>query len=338
MPESTSPPPEAVVAQMIFGKWVAMALSVAAQLRVADSLATGPKSVADLAAETGAHAPSLYRVLRALASVGVFAEGADGRFGQTPLSEVLRSDVPGSMRAVADYCGADWSWRPWGKLLDTVRTGRTAFDEVFGEQAFEYLARHPAESAVFNEGMTGFSMQESPAVAEAYDFSPFGTIVDVGGGHGHLLCTILKKHPGPKGIVFDSPHVAEGATPRIAAAGLAGRCRAEGGDFFASVPAGDAYVMKHIIHDWPDDKAMAILRNCRAAAKPGAKLVLVEMVIPPGNGPSPGKLLDLEMLVIASGKERTEGEYADLLAGAGWKLAGITPTKSPTSVIEGVAA
>jgi len=335
--EPTPPPPEAVMTQMIFGKWVAMALSVAAKLRIADSLATGPKSIADLAAETETHAPSLYRVLRALASVGVFAEDADARFRQTPLSAVLRSDVPGSMRAVADYCGADWSWRPWGRLLDTVRTGDTAFDAVFGEQAFDYLAKHPDESAVFNEGMTSFSMQESPAVAEAYDFSPFDTIVDVGGGHGHLLCTILAKYPGPQGIVFDAPHVVAGATPRIAELGLAHRCRAEGGDFFAVVPTGDAYVMKHIIHDWPDDKSTTILRNCRTAAKPGAKLLLVEMVIPPGNGPSPGKLLDLEMLVIASGKERTETEYAELLAGAGWKLTRIVSTKSPTSVIEGVA-
>jgi hypothetical protein len=242
------------------------------------------------------------------------------------------------MRAVADYCGADWSWRPWGRLLETVRTGRTAFDEAFGEPVFDYLAKHPGESAVFDDGMTGFSMQEAPAVAEAYDFSRFGTVVDVGGGHGHLLCTILKKYPGPKGVVFDAPHVAAGATPAIAAAGLADRCRAEGGDFFKSVPAGDAYVMKHIIHDWPDDKSAAILRNCRAAANPGAKPVLVEMVIPPGNGPSPGKLLDLEMLVIASGKERTEAEYAALLAGAGWKLTRIVPTNAPTSVIEGEAA
>lgn len=322
---------------MIFGKWVAMALSVAAKLRVADALAAGPRSVADLAAETGTHAPSLHRLLRALASVGVFAE-ENGRFNQTPLSEVLRSDVPGSMRAVADYCGADWSWRSWGHMLECVRTGRTAFDEVFGEQAFEYLAKHPAESAVFNEGMTGFSMQESPVVADAYDFSPFDTIVDVGGGHGHLLCTILARYAKPRGIVFDSPHVVGGATLRIAEASLSDRCRAEGGDFFKAVPAGDAYVMKHIVHDWDDDKAATILRNCRAAARPGAKLVLVEMVIPPGNGPSPGKLLDLEMMVVASGKERTEAEYAELLAGCGWRLTRVVPTKSATSLIEGEAA
>jgi hypothetical protein len=335
MPEPV--PPHVVINQLIFGKWVSMAVSVAAKLRIADALAAGPKAIADLADETRTHGPSLFRVLRALASVGVFAEDPDGRFSQTPISEFLRSDVTGSMRAVADYCGADWSWRPWGQLLETVQSGRTAFSEVFGMPVFDYLSQHPDESAVFNEGMTGFSMQESPALAEAYDFSRFGTVVDVGGGHGHLLCTILKRWPGPKGIVFDSPHVVAGATPAIAAAGLADRCKADGGDFFQAVPSGDAYVMKHIIHDWNDEKSTLILRNCRKAAKPGAKLVLVEMVIPPGNEPSPGKLLDLEMLVIASGKERTEEEYAELFAGAGWKLTQIVPTKSVTSAIVGEA-
>ncbi len=335
MPPNETPPPEVVVTQMIFGKWIAMAISVSAKLRLADALAQGPKSVAELATQSSTHAPSLFRLLRALASVGVFAEEADGRFRQTKLSEVLRSDVPGSMRAVADYCGAGWSWKPWGQLLETVRTGKTAFDEVFGEPVFDYLAKNPVESEIFNEGMTGFSIQESPAVAEAYDFSPFATVVDVGGGHGQLLTTILSKYPAPQGIVFDSPHVAEGATPRLAEAGLSGRCRAEGGDFFLAVPAGDAYVLKHIIHDWPDARATTILRNCRAAANPGAKLLLVEMVIPPGNEPSPGKLLDLEMLVIASGKERTEEEYAALFDTAGWRLTRVVPTKSPVSVIEG---
>lgn len=339
MPAPTAPPPEAVVMQLIFGKWIAMAMSVAAKLRVADKLTAGPRSITELAAETNTHAPSLYRVLRALASAGVFAEDADGRFCQTPASELLRTEVPGSMRAVADYCGSDWSWRPWGQLLESVRTGRTAFDVVFGEPAFDYLAKHPRESAVFNDGMTGFSSRMAPAVAEAYDFGRFDTIVDVGGGHGHLLCTLLKHYAGPRGIVYDSPHVAEGASTRIAEFGLSDRCRAEGGDFFASVPkGGDAYLMKHIIHDWPDDRATTILRNCRAAAKDRAKVILVEMVIPPGNEPSPGKLLDLEMLVIASGKERTEREYTELLAGAGWTLTRIVSTKSPVVVIEGAAA
>ena len=334
--EQSAPPPDAMLAQLIFGKCVAMAISVAAKLRIADKLAAGPKSAADLARETDTHAPSLYRVLRALASVGVFAEDADGRFRLTPMAEYLRTGVPGSMRGVADYFGSDWSWRPWGHLLDSVRTGETAFDRVFGEPCFDYLAKHPEESAVFNEGMTGFSSLVAPSVVEAYDFSKFGTIVDVGGGHGFLLTAVLKANPKARGVVFDAPHVVEGAAGPIRAAGLADRCRAEGGDFFQAVPAGgDAYLMKHIIHDWPDDKATAILKNCRKGVKPGGKLLLVELVIKPGNEPDLGKILDLEMLVLPSGRERTEAEYARLFAGAGWKLTRVVPTKSPAQVIEG---
>ena len=338
MPEAPALPPEAVLMQIISGKWASMAVSVAAKLRIADHLAAGPKTVDALAAETGTHAPSLYRVLRALAGLGVFAE-TDRTFALTPMAELLRTGVPKSMRGIADYCGSDWSWRPWGDLLGTVRTGETAFDRVFGEQCFDYLAKHPDESAVFNEGMTGFSTQTAGAVAEAYPFGDFRSVVDVGGGHGAMLLTILRHHPGVSGVVFDSPHVAAGATPAIRAAGLESRCRAEGGDFFRAVPAGaDVYLMRHIIHDWPDDKATTILRNCRTAVKPGGKVLLVELVIPPGNEPSLGKLLDLEMLVVASGKERTEAEYAALFAGAGWKLTRVVPTKSPASIIEGEPA
>jgi len=237
---------------------------------------------------------------------------------------------------MADYFGDQWSWLPWGNFLGAVQTGKTAFDSTFGEPVFDYLAKHPAESAVFNEGMTGFTSVIAPAVVEAYDFSQFGTIVDVGGGHGILVNTILAANPKLKGIVFDSPNVTVGASEPIRAAGLADRCQAIGGDFFQSVPAGgDAYLMKHIIHDWPDDAATKILANCRKAVNPGGKLLLVELVIRPGNEPDFGKLMDLEMLVIASGKERTEAEYRALLAAAGWKLTRIIPTKSPAQVIEG---
>ena len=336
--DSPAPPPDAQLAQLIFGKCVTMALAVAAKLRAADKLAAGPKSVADLAGETNTHAPSLYRVMRALASVGVFAEQPDGRFAQTPMSEFLRTGVHGSMRGMADFLGAEWCWRPMGQLMHSVRTGQTAFDHVYGEGCFDYLAKHPDESAAFNEGMTGFSTAIGAAVADAYDFSSIGTIVDVGGGHGVLLATVLKKYPELKGVVFDAPHVVEGATEPIRAAGLSDRYRTAGGDFFKAVPAGgDAYLMKHIIHDWPDDKATTILKNCRAAANPGAKLLLVEAVIRPGNEPDFGKILDLEMLTGPSGRERTEAEYAALLAGAGWKLARVVPTKSPVQVVEGVS-
>jgi hypothetical protein len=331
---SLQTPPDAVLMRLILGKSIAMAISVVAKLRVADLLADGPKTLAELAAETKTHAPSLYRVLRALAGVGVFAERADGRFALTPMGEYLRTGVKGSLRGIADFFGADWSWRAWGHLLESVRTGRTAFDGVFGEPAFDYLAKHPDESAVFNEGMTGFTSSIAPAVAEAYDFASFGTVVDVGGGHGVLLNAILRAYPGVNGIVFDSPHVVVGAEAAIREAGLAGRSRAVGGDFFQGVPAGEAYLMKHIIHDWSDDRATTILRNCRKVVASGGKLLLVEMVVAPGDAEDIAKLFDLEMLVIASGKERTEAEYRHLLAGAGWRLSRVIPTESPAHIVE----
>jgi len=332
---SEQTPPDAVLAQLVFGKCIAMALSVVAKLRVADLLAGGPRAVADLATQTETHAPSLYRVLRSLAAVGVFAEQPDGRFALTPVGEYLRTGVKGSLRGIADYFGSEWSWQSWGHLLETVRTGRTAFDRVFGEPVFDYLRKRPDESAVFNEGMTGFSSNIAPAVAEAYDFAAFKTVVDVGGGHGVLLSTILRAYAGVSGIVFDAPHVVAGAEDALRPAGLTGRCRTVGGDFFRGVPAGgDAYLMKHVIHDWPDDRATTILRNCREAVNRGGKLLLVELVIAPGNAADLGKIIDLEMLVIASGQERTEAEYRRLLAGAGWRLTRVIPTRSPAQLVE----
>jgi SAM-dependent methyltransferase len=336
---SQTSPPDAVLTQLVFGKVVSMAVSVAAKLRVADKLADGSRPAAELARETGTHAPSLYRVLRTLAAAGVFAEEPGQRFRLTPVGEYLRTGIPGSLRGIADYCGSDWSWRAWGHLLHSVKTGETAFDRVFGQGAFDYLAQHPDESEVFNEGMTGFTSRIAAAVAEAYDFSRFGTVVDVGGGHGVMMTTILKAFPNLRGVVFDAPHVAAGARDPIHAAGLADRCRSEGGDFFQAVPAGaDAYLMKHIIHDWPDDKAAVILRNCRRAVKPGGKLLLVEMVVQPGGGPDMAKVIDLEMLVVASGRERTEAEYRSLLADAGWRLTAVRPTDSPAHLVEADAA
>lgn len=314
-----------------------MAVSVAAKLRIADHLATQPRHVAELAELTQTHAPSLYRLLRALASAEVFAEQADGRFGLTPIGELLRTGVPHSQRGVADYCGSEWSWKPWGDLLGSVRTGRTAFDHVYGEPVFDYLGKHPDESAVFNEGMTGFSTAAAQAVVQTYDFSVFRTIVDIGGGHGALLTAILNQHPGLQGIVFDSPDVVAGAVSPLTEAGLAHRCQVQGGDFFQAVPTGgDCYIMKHIIHDWNDDRAQRILQNCRAAISANGKLLITEMVIPPGNTPAIGKWLDLEMLVVASGKERTEAEYRTLLANAGFQLTRIIPTSAPVSVIEAI--
>lgn len=337
MPEQPTPPPEAIALQLFFGKALAMAASVACKLRIPDKLANGPRSVEDLAKETASHAPSLNRVLRALAGAGVFATDRQGRYQLTEVSQLLRTGVHGSMRGIIDYLGSPWSWNAWGDLLHSVRTGETAFNHVFGEGCFDHLSKHAGEGAVFNEGMTGFSTLTAPAVAEAYDFSTFGTIVDVGGGHGKLLLTILQKGPGVRGIVFDAPHVVEGAIPAIEQAGLKDRCRAEGGNFFQAVPAGgDAYMMKHIIHDWNDTDCATILRHCRSVIPATGRLLVIDMVVPPGDEPHPSKLLDLEMMAIASGQERTEDEFRRLFAGAGFQLTRIVSTKSPVCVVEGV--
>jgi hypothetical protein len=335
-PSPTEPlPPNMQLMQMVFGKAITQAVSIVARFKLADLMATGPKTAAELAQAGGLHAGHLYRILRALASVGVLAGDEKGRFSLTPVGEFLRSDVPGSMRAIATYVCDPWSWKPWGDLAGCAKTGGPAFERVFGEGVFDYLGKHPDEAATFNEGMTGFSQQASAAVVKAYDFAPFNTIVDVGGGHGALLLAILSANSKSRGVVFDAPQVVAGATEPIKAAGLADRCRAEGGDFFKAVPAGgDLYVLKHIIHDWNDAKATQILRAVRAAIPATGKLLLVELVVPPGFAPGFAPILDLEMMVLCDGKERTESEYRELLAGAGFRLSRIVPTEGPHSLVE----
>ncbi|MFO0941197.1 MAG: methyltransferase [Pirellulales bacterium] len=333
----SAPPPEAIALQLFFGKMISMAASVVCRLKIPDHLAAGPLSVEELSSQTGSHSASLYRIMRALASVGVFTTTSDGKFELNAVSQLLRTGVKGSMRGIVDYGGANWSWTAWGSLMHSVKTGETAFDHVFGEGCFQHLSKHPHESAVFDEGMTGFSTVTGPAIVQAFDFSNFHTVVDVGGGHGKLLLTILEKYHAVNGIVFDSNHVVEGANVAIAATGMGSRCQAIGGDFFQSVPAGgDAYLMKHIIHDWNDDNCRKILNNCRRVIPATGKLLVVDMVVPEDHGPHPSKLLDLEMMVVASGKERTESEFAELFRSAGFKLTRIIPTQSPVCVIEGV--
>lgn len=338
-PTPAAPPPEQVLFQMVFGKAVTQALSVAARFGIADLLASGPKSAAELASAAGLHAGHLYRIMRALAGLGVFAADADGKFSLTPMGNLLRLDVPGSVKPIATYVCDPWSWKPWGDLAGCAKTGTPAFERVFGEGAFDYLAKHPDESATFNAGMTGFSQQASAAVLKAYDFSNAGTVVDVGGGHGAMLLAILKANPATKGVVFDAPPVVEGAKGPIRAAGMSERCGVEGGNFFEAVPAGgDLYLLKHIIHDWNDAKATQILKAVRAAIKPTGKLLLVELVVPPGFAPHMSHVLDLEMMVICDGKERTESEYRELLAAAGFKLTRVVPTEGPHGLVEAVPA
>jgi ubiquinone/menaquinone biosynthesis C-methylase UbiE len=333
----TGVPPAVTVLQMISGFWVARAIYVAAKLGIADYVQDGPKTASELAASTDTHAPSLYRVLRALASVGVFAEDQDGRFALTPLAATLLTDAPGSLRAFATVELGEEHYPAWGDVLHSVKTGQIAFDRVFGMPVWKYYAKNPDNAKTFNDAMTNLTAVVNDAVLASYDFSPIGEIVDVAGGHGSLIASILKTHPGMKGVLFDVPSVIEGARPRIEAEGLAQRCKLVAGDFFKSVPSGgEAYLLKWIIHDWDDERATAILKNCHRAMAKGGKLLLIEAVIPRGNEPFFGKLIDLNMLVMTGGRERTEDEYRALFEAAGFKLLNIIPTPSPMSVIEGV--
>jgi hypothetical protein len=330
-------PPAVQLFQMTTGFAISQAIFVAARLDVAEQLAAGPLPVEELARKTGADADALYRVLRALASVGVFTEVTARRFGNTPMSEFLRPGVPGSQRAGALMIGS-LCYPSFGELSWSVQTGRPGFDRVFGAPIFDWLARRPDEGRGFDEAMTSIHGAETPATIEAYGFTGLQTIVDVGGGNGSALVAILRSAPQARGIVFDLPGVVERTTPLIAAAGLASRCTAQAGSFFESVPGGaDAYVLRHILHDWDDQKSIQILRRCREAAAAGGKVLVVESVIPGGDEPHPGKWLDVIMLAVPGGRERTAAEYEALLEAAGLKLQRIVPTRSPVSVVEAVA-
>lgn len=332
-------PPEVAFIQMATGYWVSKAIYVAARLGVADLLAGGPKTVEQLAAEAGAHAPTLRRLLRSLAGVGLFRENEEGRYELTPMAEFLRADTPGSQRGFALHVGESPSWMAWDGLLESVRTGVSAFRAVHGEEVFPYYAAHPESNEPFNAAMTELSKVVSAAVVEAYDFSRFPVIADVGGGRGALLAAILRATPEARGLVCDQPEVAAGALATMEAEGLSGRCDFAGIDFFETVPEGaDAHVLKWIIHDWDDERALAILRNCRRALADGGRLLLVESVVPEGNDPSFSKQMDLQMLVMTGGRERTAAEYRALLARAGFEMTGVIPTRSPVSIVEAVKA
>jgi ubiquinone/menaquinone biosynthesis C-methylase UbiE len=321
--------------QMITGYWISQAIYAAAKFGIADRLQDGPKTVAELATATSTNPEALYRLLRALASAGIFAEGDSRRFSLTPLAEPLRSDVAGSKRALALMSG-DEQFRTWAEIDYSIRTGKVAFDKIFGKPIFDYLGEHPDKARIFDAAMVGIHGRESNAVLNAYDFSVFGIVADIGGGNGSQMTEILKKHGRMKGVLFDLPHVIERAKERIQASGLLERCRLVAGNFFDAVPDGaDAYVLRHIIHDWDEDKCLTILRNCHRAMRPASKLLVIESVIPAGNEPFHGKFLDLVMLLIPGGKERTENEYRALFERAGFELTRIVPTGSEVSIVEG---
>jgi hypothetical protein len=335
-------PPELLLYQMSIGHYVSRALHVAAKLRVAELLAAGPSAADDLARALDANAPALRRVLRLLASVGVFAELEDGRFRLTPVGEMLRSDVPGSSRALVMLFAGSFIQDNWKDLEFCVRTGSPAFRrERPDADPFESLASNPEAAAVFDEAMATFAPQTAAAVAAAYDFSGLARVADVGGGNGALLVGILKANPNLQGIVFDQPHVAARAREHVAAAGLAERCEVVAGSFFEQVPRGaDAYLLKHVIHDWDDEKASAILKVCRAAMPSHGKLLIVEGVYPPridGSLASRGAAAnDVNMLVCTGGRQRSEEEFRSLFAASGFRLTRIVPTQAPACVIEGV--
>lgn len=320
---------------LISGYWASQAVYAAAKLGLADLMQNGPRSVADLAAASNTKPDLLFRLLRALASVGVFAETTPGVFQLTPTAELLRSDIGGSQRALALMMGEE-HYEVWGRLVEALQTGENAFEKQCGAPIFEFLAKHPDKGSIFDAAMVGIHGRETAAVLDAYDFSGIGTLVDVGGGNGSKLAAILQHYPSLRGVLYDLPHVVARAKPQLQAAGVLDRCETVAGNFFESVPVGgDAYLMRHIIHDWNDEQSLTILRNIHRAMTPDGRLLLVESVIPPGNEPFAAKFLDLTMMLIPGGKERTEIEYRELYEAAGFTSARIVPTSTEISVIEG---
>ena len=326
--------PPLVVLRMATGYWASQAIYVAAKLGIADLLKEGPRNCDDLARATWTHPPSLHRLMSTLVSLGVFAQEANDRFGLTTVGKALQSEVPGSMRAMVLTLGQE-HYAAWGQLLHSVSTGEPAFDHVYKMGLFPYLAQHAAASATFNEGMANVTEVVAFAVVLAYDFSGISTVVDVGGGHGALLTAILAANRKLRGILFDVAPAIEEAKARVNGDRLAERCERVAGDFFQSVPGGaDAYILKNVLHDWDDEHCMAILRNCRSAMAEHSRILVVEAVTTSASDPAFDRLLDLNMLVISGGCERSDAEYGALFDAAGLKLTKVIPTMCPLSVIE----
>jgi hypothetical protein len=336
----TTPPDSAAIQhvfQLIGGYIVSAALGAVARLGVPDRLAAGPRSTADLARDVGASEDALYRTLRALSMAGLFTETSPRTFALTPAGELLQTGVPGSLRDMAMFMCDDFHFRMYAETLHAVRTGEPVGARVVGMPIFEYFQKDPELSARFNNAMTNFSASVAPAALKAYDFSGIDVLVDVAGGHGMLLGSILERYPKMRGILFDLEHVVAGATV-FDALGVSDRVDKKSGDFFTAVPSGgDAYLMKHIIHDWDDERAGVILGNIRKAlaGKPNGRLILLEAVVKPGNEPDLNKLIDLEMLLLPGGRERTEAEFTALFSANGFQLTRVVPTESPLAVIEG---
>jgi hypothetical protein len=330
-------PPHAQLIQMGTASWVSATVYAAAKLGLADHLAAGPRSAAELAGATRTHAPSLHRLMRTLAGLGILTERDGQQFALTSLGDALKTDAPGSARAtLMAFCGPAL-WHSWEEIVYSLETGKTGFERACGMPLFEYLAQHPQEASYFSEAMVGYHGAEPPAVAKAYDFSRLKTIVDVGGATGNMLAAILSQHEGPRGVLYDRPHVVSDAPALLKARGVQARVAIEPGDFFERVPAGgDAYLLSHIIHDWNEEQCLTILGHCRNAITPDGRLLIVETVLPTGDTPHQGKVQDMVMLVLPGGQERTEAEYASLLGKARFRLTRVVPTESIVSVVEAV--
>lgn len=337
MSEPAPQPPHAPILGLVMSTVLARALYAVTERGVPDLLADAPRTSGELAAKVGVHPVALHQVLRALAAHGIFTQGADGRFALTPLGETLVSGHPTAARDLVLTFGSPAFWEALGVMSQVVETGRTGIELVHGMPFFDYLRRDPEMEASFNRTMVAVHGSEPAAVADAYDFSQLGRLVDVGGGIGTMVTTVLRRYANLSAVLFDAPSVVEQAAATIAAAGLEDRCDCVGGNFFESVPpGGDAYLLSHIIHDWDEAACRTILRNCRAAMAPGGRVLIVETVLPPGDEPHPGKLLDVVMLTIPGGRERTADEYGELLASAGFRLTRVVPTASLVSVVEAV--
>ena len=328
-------PPQAVMLDLLCGMMKTQAIHHATRLGIASLVKDGPKSSAELAEATGTHPEALYRLLATLASFDIFEEGEGGSFGQTPLSHILRPDVAGSMYDVSLLHGEQWQWHSWEYLAHSLQTGQTAFEQAYHTSMWGYFDQHPAVGERFSKAMTGFSTQVNAPLAHAYDFSQFHTLMDIGGGHGSLLSTILEATPTLRGVLFDLPPVIEEARALIASSAIGDRCELVPGDVFAGVPKADAYIMKQIIKDWNDEECIRILSNCRAAMNPGGRVLVTEQVLQTGKTMSTAKLIDLQLMTVLSGRERYEAQYRALFEQAGLRLIRIWPTHSPYSILEG---
>jgi O-methyltransferase domain len=335
--QTGAPPPEALIAETLLSQLAPRVVHLAATLKLPSLLAQGPKTAEELAPMTTTHAPALYRVMRTLAGLGFFAEDAEHRFALRPLGAALKSGTPS--HAAALVLGGEIATRSFDQLVYSVQTGSTGFERSFGTPLFDWLTVNPTQATLFNDFMVGFHGSEPPAIASAYDFSAFRTIADIGGSTGNLLATILSQHPECRGILFDLPHVVRDAPAFIRQRGLEDRIQMEAGSFFEGVPArADAYILSHIVHDWSREQCLVILSHCRRAMNSGGRVLVVEMVLPEGDAPHPGKLLDMVMLTATGGEERTASQYKALLNEAGFRMTRVVPTASLVSIVEAVPA